>query len=440
VALSIPQFEEYLTSLGVGAANDSGARQMGDVRLSPGQLAEMQEGGLSEYQGQQIQQQGYLAVPGGDMSALNQQHGTNFQNYEDYFNYIYGPGGSMETGPDGKQYYKTPNGTDKLVNPHLRYTDPDKKMSNLVKMGLFGLAGAGLGGFLPGVEGVFGGMGAGAGGAAGAAEGAAAAGASGAGGTSWLTGGLAPGAGIGGVGTAGLGLTAPTAAGIGSLGSGLGLVAGVGAGATMGTGAGGGILGGLGDFVSSIFKPVAQGGSGLTAADFAKTGLNYLLNQNSADNLSDAAKTAASMSNPLNDPQRQGYQQDLAKLLANPTDFYNTNPVVKAQMDLARRQFEANSAKMGVGGTQFNNYLQNVQNNAATTFNDQAELLAGLAGFNFPSSGSGQVYQQGMNNANTAQNESYRGLWDLGSKVFNSEGVQNFMKGSGGNSNDFSLG
>jgi len=423
VALTIPQFEDYLRSIGAGEADESGTRYIEDgqgerQRLSQGMLDEMRNGDLTEYQRAQIKAQGYTPMePYQDVSWFNQNYGTNFGSGTDYLEYLYGPGGSVEIGPDGQQYYKTPGGVDNYKNQPLKYFAPDSTGLKLTKALTLGLATAGMGGFLPGTESVFGAAAGGAG-AAGAGAGEFA-----------LSAGLPAGAGIGGVGTAGLGLTAPAAtSAIGSLGGGLGLTAGAGAAASLGAGGGSSALGGLGDFVTSLFKPTAQGGSGLSVADFAKTGLNYFLNQQSADNLSEAAKTAASMSNPLNDPQRQPYQQDLAALLANPTQFFETNPVVKAQMDLARRQFEANSAKMGVGGTQFNDYLQNVQNNAASSFDNQAKLLAGLAGFNFPSSGSGSTYQQGMQQANTAQNESYRGLWDLGSKIFNSSGAQNFMK------------
>ena len=160
MALTIPQFEEYLASIGAGAANDSGTRYTEDGRrLSQGQLDEMMGNDLMQYQRQAIQGQGYLPMMPGDFSAINEQNGTNFSGYEDYLNYLYGAGGQMEIGPDGQQYFKTPNGTDALVNQPLRYTDPDKQMSNLVKMGLFGVAGLGLGGMLPGVEGIFGGAG-----------------------------------------------------------------------------------------------------------------------------------------------------------------------------------------------------------------------------------------------------------------------------------------
>jgi len=434
MALTIPQFQDFLSSIGAGEANESGTRYTEDGRrLSQGQLDEMMGNDLASYQSQAISEQGYQPLMGDDFSGINEQHGTNFSGHEDYLNYIYGPGGTIETGPDGKQYYKAPG---PQINPHLRYTDPDKKMSNLVKMGLFGLAGAGLGGFLPGVEGVFGATAGGTGAGAGAAAGGA--GSSTGAGTGWLTGGLAPGAGIGGVGTAGLGLTAPaTTSAIGALGGGLGLTAGTGAAASMGAGAATpSFLSSIGDFASSLFKPAAQGGSGLNWGDVAKTGLNYVLNNNSAKNLEEAAMNAASMSNPLNDPKRQPYQEQLAQLLANPTSFYETNPVVKAQMDLAKRQFEANSAKMGVGGTQFNAYLKNVQNNAATTFNDQAELLSGLGGFGFPGGNNGSTYMQGQQAANTQQNEAYRGIGDIASKIFNSQGAKNFMSGETG----FSLG
>jgi len=178
MALSIPDFEAYLASLGVGAANDSGSRYITDgqgeqQRLSQGMLDEMMGNDLTGYQQAQITQQGYVPLePLNDVSWMNQNYGTNFQSGADYAKYLYGDG-TVETGPDGKQYFKTPNGTTAYVNQPLKYIAPDDKLGGLVKMGILGLATAGLGGYLPGTESIFGGAAAGAGAGAGAVKGAA---------------------------------------------------------------------------------------------------------------------------------------------------------------------------------------------------------------------------------------------------------------------------
>lgn len=158
MALTIPQYEDFLSSIGASEANESGARFVGDARLSPGQLAEMQGDPLQAYQKQQLNAQGYIEMPRyTDAQWFNQRYGTNFKSGEDYAKWLYG-GGQVEQGPDGQQYFKTPAGVDQYVNRPLEYDAPDSKLGNLVKMGIIGLAGAGLTGMLPGTENVFGGM------------------------------------------------------------------------------------------------------------------------------------------------------------------------------------------------------------------------------------------------------------------------------------------
>lgn len=371
-----------------------------------------------------------------DYSWINQRYGTNFQGNQDYLDYLYGPGGQIIKADPGamtdaqmpgsvSSYYVMPEGftRDSMPkNPYLRYDAPTTGLGKWMPAILGSIALAGLGGFLPGTESIFGAGAAGAGApsfAGGAGGGAATAGAAGGGGA-LATGGIGVGelAAIGGAGAAGAG------AGGGSLFAG---GAGGGAGAVGGatgalTSAPASFLSGLGDFATSLFAPTS--GSGIGWGDIAKTGLNFLLNKDTASDFEDAALRSAYMSNPLNDPQRQQYQSQLSQLMANPTSFYESNPVVRAQLDLARQQFEANSAKMGVGGTQFNSYLKDVQNIAAGTFNDQAKLLQGLGGFNFASESGGGNYLKGMTSANTANSEAYRGIGDIVQKIFGSQSSQ----------------
>lgn len=250
MALTIPQFEDYLRSLGVGEANESGSRYITDgqgeqQRLSQGMLDEMMGNDLTSYQQAQIAQQGYVPLePLNDVSWMNQNYGTNFGGGADYANWLYG-GGQVETGPDGKQYFKTPNGTTAYVNQPLKYIAPDDPLGSLVKMGIIGLATAGLGGYLPGTESIFGGAAAGAGGAAGAgaAEGALALGAEAA--APAFVGG-ASGAGVAGAGLGGT-LSGLTTAELAALG-----IGGVGA-ASGATGAGGAFN--FADYINSGVLP-----------------------------------------------------------------------------------------------------------------------------------------------------------------------------------------
>lgn len=158
-------------------------------------------------------------------------------------------------------------------------------------------------------------------------------------------------------------------------------------------------------------------GGGVLRAGIGALGSVYTGNQ-----LNKAATTAGDLANPLMAPQRQPYQAQLSQLLSNPTDFYNTNPVVKAQLDLARQQFNANTGKMGTGGTQFNDYLRNVQNVASGTFNDQANLLATLGGFNQGPGYSGVAYG---NLAGKAADTRAQALYGIGQDIFGKVGQTN---------------
>lgn len=192
----------------------------------------------------------------------------------------------------------------------------------------------------------------------------------------------------------------------------------------------------LGDFLGKLFDPIQKGmeavnkGLGLEKVPFAMrqligSGANYLLQSSMADKYQSAAEKAARMSNPLEQAQRGQYQQQLSQLLTNPQQFFATNPAVQGQLDLARQQFQANTAKMGTGGTQFNDYLKNVQNIASGTFNDQANLLAGLGGFNQGPGYSGAVFGGLQDKSLQHQATQYGFLPDTIRKIFGDLGNMN---------------
>ena len=173
--------------------------------------------------------------------------------------------------------------------------------------------------------------------------------------------------------------------------------------------------GGFTDFLKQFFPGISSSGgtSGSSLlGDVLKAGGNYFLQSSLADKYQEAALAAANKANTLDAPQRQGYQAQLAQLLSNPSQFYATNPVVKAQLDLAKQKFYADTGKMGTGGTQFDNYLRNVQNVASSTFNDQANLLGMLGGFNQGAGYTGNVYANMSAQGLQQQGEAYRGLGD----------------------------
>jgi hypothetical protein len=141
-----------------------------------------------------------------------------------------------------------------------------------------------------------------------------------------------------------------------------------------------------------------------------------------ANKIANAATTASNnmmtQTNALDQPQRQQYQTDLTNLVNNPSQFWNTSPVAQGQLNLANQQFQANSAKMGTGGTTFSNYLNNVTSTANSTYNQQFSNLAGAAGFNqAPTSGAAAA---GLTNtALGAQNSSNLGIGNLVSNAAN---------------------
>ena len=118
------------------------------------------------------------------------------------------------------------------------------------------------------------------------------------------------------------------------------------------------------------------------------------------------ADRAAQLGDPLQNPTRMPWNEQLKSLEANPSAFWETNPVAQGQLNLANNMFQANSAKMGTGGTQFSNYLKNVTNIASNTFNDQAKLLSGLAGYDAPNT-SASAYTTTIGNAGGLAGDAY---------------------------------
>ena len=222
---------------------------------------------------------------------------------------------------------------------------------------------------------------------------------------------------IGGAGTSAGTATGNALANAGNWGA-LDTLAGVVPGATYGAEA---VAGGFGEFVSGLLGDIKT-------SDVAKAGANYLISSRLSDKAQQAGQQASQGANPLNQPQRQPYQQQLQQLLENPELFYSTNPVVKAQLDLARKQFQANSAKMGTGGTQFNDYLTNVQNIASGTFNDQAKLLSGLGGFTFGGGNDPNSAMQGALQSNRSLSSAFSGIGtnQIADKIFGNQTLSQF--------------
>lgn len=278
-------------------------------KVNPGQIEQILSG-RDQARQQALTQNGIIQLPSeqGDFSFFNQSNGTNFQNLTDYYNYLYGGGDQIgNVGTQDGSYYVLPEGqsTTDYKNAPLSYNPPPSTGYRLAQMGVLGLAGAGLGGFLPGTESVFGGLG-----GAGAAEGAGAlageaapvftGGASGAG--------IAGGA-LGGV-PAGLSTAELAALGIGGTGA-----------AAAGAGAGGF---NVADFIAngtlpgggSVAVPSLPAGSGIGASSLASGGsaLSRLLDgtATTADYLSLGGNLAGTLGGLASSNQQAGAFADLA--------------------------------------------------------------------------------------------------------------------------------
>lgn len=145
----------------------------------------------------------------------------------------------------------------------------------------------------------------------------------------------------------------------------------------------------------------------------AKSGLNYVLQNKLGKDQLEAASKAGGMNSALNQQQRFPYQNQLSQLMNNPASFWQTNPVAQGQLQLASDKFQAQSAKMGTGGTQFTDYLNNVMSAANGTFNDQAKLLAMLGGYDQGPGGGGNIYGQLAGQGNVYDAMKYKGIFDM---------------------------
>jgi len=171
--------------------------------------------------------------------------------------------------------------------------------------------------------------------------------------------------------------------------------------------------------IGEISKALGMGSNPLTLGDIAKALSNYGIMSEMSDKANESAERIAHLNNPLEQPQRQRYQAELGALRDNPASFFDTNPAVKGMMNAANNQFQANTGKMGTGGTQFSDYLNNLSEGLGKNYYNEANLLAGLGGFTQntggTASGSAGLTAQGLN----FQNEAFRGF---GQDIFKQQG------------------
>jgi hypothetical protein len=137
---------------------------------------------------------------------------------------------------------------------------------------------------------------------------------------------------------------------------------------------------------------------------------NLLIQNRTAGQLTDAAERSAFMNQTINQPQRAPYQAMLAQQMSNPSEFLSTNPVVRAQLEMAKNQMEANTAKMGAGGKVFGDYLGHMNNVMSDNYYKNADLLSRLGGFNDGAGGAGSAFGNLAGQAAQASGAGFQGF------------------------------
>lgn len=171
-------------------------------------------------------------------------------------------------------------------------------------------------------------------------------------------------------------------------------------------GGGGGGGGGLGD----VFGGILGGGLG---------------NKASGD-ITNAGNRGVSIGAPLENVQRQPYQQQLTGLMNDPSSFLKTDPFVQASGKAIGDQYQANFAKSG------NLPFSSIQGSAAMqqmmsqAYNDRVKQLTTLGGFDQgPGYGGNIAYQSGKDAATIGNNSRTGGI----NQIFG--GLGGMMGGSG---------
>lgn len=169
-------------------------------------------------------------------------------------------------------------------------------------------------------------------------------------------------------------------------------------------------LGGMMPGAGNIFGGILGGGMG----------------NKTAGQITDAGNRGVSIGAPLENPQRQQYQQELTGLMKDPSSFLSTDPYIQASKKAIGDQYQANFAKSG------NLPFSSVQGSAAMqqmmsqAYNDRIRQLTTLGGFDQgPGYGGNIAYQSGKDAATIGSNAQTGGM----NQIFG--GLGGMMGGSG---------
>lgn len=156
-------------------------------------------------------------------------------------------------------------------------------------------------------------------------------------------------------------------------------------------------------------------------------GLGMLQGRNLQNQYNTNTQNAITQANPLNNPQRQPYQRDLAAMYNDPSAFMANDPFINASKTAVGQQEQANFAKSGnlpleaiMGSAQFQQVL-------SQAFNDRIKQFTTLGGFDQGPGYAGLLSLQGQNLGTQAGNNANIGGLN---QIFG--GMGNMMGGSGG--------
>lgn len=147
--------------------------------------------------------------------------------------------------------------------------------------------------------------------------------------------------------------------------------------------------------------------------DLVKALTSYLQQSGLSSNLNSAANQAATLNNPMLQPQRLPYQAALLGMQSDPTNFLNTNPLAMALKGQDAQAFAAQAAKSGMGGTSISNYGNTLNTDLSKTYNDQFQNLMTAGGFNQGTGGAGTAAAPLLAQSAGANSNQFNGLANL---------------------------
>lgn len=177
----------------------------------------------------------------------------------------------------------------------------------------------------------------------------------------------------------------------------------------------------LGSMLKNTGTSVADWFGGLSGGQKAQLGLglgDLAMRLNQQNQLEDLMNKSADRADALKQPERLPYQQLLSQYMNGGQDI-TSQPAVKAQLDYAMRQAQAQMAKAGITGSgnvgmATADYANEAMQKSALPY---LQYLAGLGGFNQGVGNSGQIMATLGGQATSAP---FQGMNSFGNALYNS--------------------